>query len=336
MSEIVTFPEDSYDYSSDEVGGALAGLIVRDSLGVPRAGILPSSNQLLSGRNDWQVNVAPFIGVAVEDKVVRLGGNDGEMQTSVDEPPSSGGRVDRICWDPQMGTPVIHVVPGTPGSSPVAPTTPAGMVSLGTVRLDAGDTSTSQGLFVADFPFTSTAGGVLMVRSSGELDDWEPADGAEAFNLADGVGYVRAAGTWKPSGAVVGPISYVPVVSGYSTGFNPVMRAQYTKAGSTVEVELQAETEREMSRIVGPLLVTVPVPIATNPISVDGSGYFMVGPVGAKRLYNLKVRQASANQVVVELVRTDGRAAELVPLQQGAIPATDWVSWRARFRYTAS
>ena len=185
MSEIVTFPEDSYDYSSDEVGGALAGLIVRDSLGVPRAGILPSSNQLLSGRNDWQVNVAPFIGVAVEDKVVRLGGNDGEMQTSVDEPPSSGGRVDRICWDPQMGTPVIHVVPGAPGSSPVAPTTPAGMVSLGTVRLDAGDTSTSQGLFVADFPFTSTAGGVLMVRSSGELDDWEPADGAEAFNLAE-------------------------------------------------------------------------------------------------------------------------------------------------------
>ena len=99
---------------------------------------------------------------------------------------------------------------------------------------------------------------------------------------------------------------------------------------------MQAETDRESARFTGPLLVTTPVPIGANPVAVDGGGYFLAGPVGAKRIYEAKVRQASATQVVVEIVRVDGRLAEMVPVSGAGFAATDWLSWRVRFRFTAS
>lgn len=335
MNEIVTFPEDSYDFSSDEVGAALAGLIVRDVDGNPRAGILPSSHALLSGRSDWQIDVAPFVGVAVEGRVIRLGGIDDVGQAEVDPPPVTGARIDRICWSPLMGTPPLHVVPGNPGVSPVAPATPPGMLSLGTVELDAADTSTGQGVFVHDFDFSATAGGTLIFRTLADLDDWEAANGAEAFVIADGGGYVRRAGTWQPNGAVVGPILYSPTITGYETGWLPEVRAQYTRAGQSVEVEIQAVTERYMVRLLGPIFVSVPVPIASSPISVEGSGFFLAGPAAGKRIYELSVRQATGTQVVLEFLRTDGRVAERIPPQQAGLAASDVISWRARFRYTA-
>lgn len=336
MSEIIAFPEDSYDFSGDEVGAALAGLVARDVDGYPRSGVFPSTSALISGRGDWQVDVAPFVAVIGEERIVRFGGIDDVDQVTLDPPPVSGGRIDRICWSPTMGTPPLHVVPGSPGTEPVAPGIPGGMLSLGTVHLEASDTSTSQAVLDHDFDFSTTAGGVLIVRTIEDLDEWEATNGSEAFCLADGGGYVRRADEWKPNGAVTGPITYVAAVSGYESGWNPVVRAQYTRAGNSIEVEIQAETDRAMVRIPGPIFVSVPFPFGATPISVDGSGFFLAGPSGARRIYDLKVRQATSTQVVLEFLRTDGRVAERVPPQQAGLAASDLVSWRARFRYTTS
>lgn len=130
--------------------------------------------------------------------------------------------------------------------------------------------------------------------------------------------------------------SYVPVVGGYAAAFPPAVRAQYTRTGDVVEVEVQAVTEREVARFAGNLTVSTPFPIGADPIAVDGGGYFLIGPVGAKRIRDLRVRHASATQVVLELVATSGATAELVPILQGGFASGDWVSWRARFRYTVS
>lgn len=130
--------------------------------------------------------------------------------------------------------------------------------------------------------------------------------------------------------------TYTPVVSGYSPGFAPAMRAEFIRSGDSVEVSLQAETDREISRIVGPILISTPFPIGATPVAVEGGGYFLIGPPDGKRIYELRVRQASGTQVVVELLRVDARSAERVPISQGGFASTDWMSWRARFSYTIS
>ena len=161
--------------------------------------------------------------------------------------------------------------------------------------------------------------------------------GTVRVNAGDGqVVAARVARDFSTTGLVGSALTqYSPTVTGYSAGFAPVMRAQYQRVGDVVGVELQAVTDREIVRIVGPLLITTPFPIAADPIAVDGGGYFLIGPNGAKRIYELKVRHASSTQVVVELVATSGRLAELVPIAQGGFASTDWMSWRARFTFNA-
>lgn len=129
--------------------------------------------------------------------------------------------------------------------------------------------------------------------------------------------------------------TYTPTISGYEAGFNPVVRASYHRAGDVVEVEVQAETERQMVRVTGPILVSVPFPIGSYPISVDGGGYFLAGPEGSKRILDLRVRHASPTQVVLEAVKVSaGQVMERVALTHAGLASTDLVSWRARFRYT--
>lgn len=336
MGNIVSFPENGYPFSGGEVGASLAGLIVRDVYGVPRQGILPSKAALLSGRADWQVDVQPFVGVAVEGRVIRLGGIDEIGQVELDPPPVSGSRIDRVCWSPDQATPTLHVVPGAPNSFPVPPSTPTGMLSLGTAEVHAGDASTNQAEFVADFEFSATAGGTITVRTPAELAEWDAIDGSTAYALSNGSGYQRTAGAWDSTSVVIGPIDYVPVVEGYTDGWAPVTRGSYTRMGRTVNVEIRGETDREMQRINGSIFVTAPLPIPGSSLSVDGGGFFIAGPSAGRRILDLKVRHGGGQKVVLEVLRVDARAAERVPLQQAGLGATDLVSWRAQFSYVTS
>lgn len=285
-----TFPKDAYDFSSADVGQALAGLIARDSAGMPVEGMLAAPT-VGAVPSSWKARVGRFVHVSHVSGAVRFSGV--KADTDVDITPATGipagqARIDRIGWD--VTAEALTVLTGTAATSPVAPSLGA-LKPVAQVRVDAGDGMLVASKVTSEFTQTGLAG--------------------------------AAGGT------------YTPVVSGYVAGFNPIMRAQFTRSGDVYEVELQAETEREATRFTGPLLVTTPVPIGSNPISVDGGGYILAGPANGKRIYEAKVRQASATQVVIEIVRVDGRLAELVPISGAGFTSSDWISWRVRFRFTA-
>lgn len=206
MAEITTFPQGGIDWTADMVGQALAALVLRDRAGNVRSGVFPGTETLISGRSDRAVNVAPFLAAFNDSGALLVGGTDAIEQVTLDAPPTSGGRIDRICWNP-VGLP-LYVASGVASGAPLAPAIPSGMLSLGTVRVTAGDPNTSAAIIRDDYPFTATAGGVLLVRNAAELDDWDGSDSSNAYALDTREGYMRIAGAWernvgiKQSGAV--------------------------------------------------------------------------------------------------------------------------------------
>lgn len=286
-----TFPKDAYDFSSADVGQALAGLIARDGAGMPVEGMLAAPS-VAAVPAAWKVRVGRFVHVSHVSGAVRFSGV--KADTDADIAPAAGipagqARIDRIGWD--VAAEALTVLTGTAASSPDAPALGA-LKPVARVRVDAGDGMVVASKVTPEFTQTGLAG--------------------------------AAGGT------------YTPVVSGYVPGFAPAMRAQFTRSGDVYDVEVQAETDREANKFDGVLFVTTPVPIGANQIAVDGGGYFLAGPPAARRLYEAKVRQGSASQVVVEIVRVDGRLAEMVSIPSAGFAATDLVSWRVRFRFTAS
>ena len=293
MTAFYGFPRDSHSYSAEEVGHALAGLVQRESSGLPCVGMLSVGPDFDAVPASWRVQVGRFVYVHQAAGAIQLSGLSAPEQVDIASAsaiPAGQSRIDLVGWNPASAE--LVVVEGAPSATPVAPTNPL-LARVGTVQVNAGD-----GMVVAG----------------------QVAPGYELSGLSS-VPDLRA---------------YTPVVSGYSAGFAPEMRAQYTQLGNVIEVELQAVTDREVVRFTGPLLVTVPVPIGATPISVDGGGYMLVGPAGAKRLVAAKVRQASQTQVVVELTRVWNGLVELVSVGQAGLASTDWVSWRVRFRYSVS
>lgn len=234
MTKVISFPDDGYAYSGAEAGEALAALIQRDADGVPREGILPSRQQLISGRSDWFVDVAPFLAVSVVDHAILLGGVSEDEQVEIEEPPVSGGRIDRVVWDGSTSS--LNVIGGAPGASPVAPSIPPGLLSLGTISVEAADTSSSMASFVADFRYSATVSGVLPIRSVDDLDGWDPADGAEAKILGrKGMRYFRLNGSWIPA-RTVGGVSAVPGY-GLSIGSGTkIERDEYGRVVAYIEI----------------------------------------------------------------------------------------------------
>lgn len=195
MAEITTFPQGGIDWTADMVGQALAALVLRDRAGNVRSGVFPGTETLISGRNDRAVNVAPFIAAFNDSGALLVGGMDAIEQVTLDAPPTSGGRIDRICWNP-AGLP-LYVAGGVASGSPLAPSIPSGMLSLGTVRVTAGDPNTNSAIIRDDYPFTAAAGGVLLVRNAADLDAWDAQEGALARALDTGDAYAVIDGEWE-------------------------------------------------------------------------------------------------------------------------------------------
>lgn len=130
--------------------------------------------------------------------------------------------------------------------------------------------------------------------------------------------------------------SYTPTVSGYSAGLAPATSAQFVRRGDSIEVEVRAVTEREFSRLAGTVMVSLPFPAEGSVISVDGGGFMLAGPANGKRIYDVRVRNASPTQVVLELVKITNGVAERVPFTALGLPALNVFSWSVRFSYTAA
>jgi hypothetical protein len=192
----------------------IAGLILRDALGNPRSGVFPRSPAaLVLARSDMQVDVLAFEGCAVQFGGPILLANDGTTQVTIAAAPAANSRIDVVYAkqneNASPGTdadnnPRLGVVTGTPAAAPVKPALPTGALELAQVLMPAGAASTNASgvTITASNQFTTTAGGILWVRTRAERDALtNPMVGMLVFVLADSSMWVRSAvGSWAASG----------------------------------------------------------------------------------------------------------------------------------------
>ncbi|MDN6457530.1 MAG: hypothetical protein L0K38_10835 [Yaniella sp.] len=164
-----------------------------------------SLSGLVTARSDMQVDVAAFAATLDRQGPVKLY-NDGAVQVKLDAAPTANSRIDAIYVKQQETAspisdsadgPIFGKVTGTPSTSPVAPTVPAGAMRLADVTIPSTATSTSSsGVTITQrYPFTASAGGWMQFRSTDDLNAWSAPDGNNA-RLLDGTEYHRVSGAW--------------------------------------------------------------------------------------------------------------------------------------------
>lgn len=140
MTGFKEFPRDGEDISAENVALALSGLVVRESSGLPREGMLSPGPTVGAVAASWKVQVGAFVYARQADRGIRFSGvSDAEQ---VDILPAAGNipagqaRIDVVCWNPTAA--VLTVVQGTPAASPTVPGAGA-LVPVLQVRVNAGD-----------------------------------------------------------------------------------------------------------------------------------------------------------------------------------------------------
>lgn len=137
MTSTKEWPSDGGPHSSDTIGQALAGLVVRDSAGNPIPGMIaPPTITAVGGA--WKVEVSRFVyvrDVAGSARFSPLSAAEQHDIASAVGIPAGQSRIDLIVWDAVAGA--LSVVAGTPGTSPAAPG--SALVKVAEVRVASGD-----------------------------------------------------------------------------------------------------------------------------------------------------------------------------------------------------
>lgn len=213
------WPCNDFDFHFAEAGAALAGLIIRDTSGVPVSGVLPSAEVLLTAGAGWTINVAPFVAARAKGRAVLLGGSADPLVVGVAPAPAANARLDVVYSLPAevgSGDPIeaVNVVTGVAGAVPVKPSIPDGAIELGTYRSQAGQSSAAQGVITNTFRFTAASGGTIIVRAASDLNALNLVNGSHAFDLATSRDYTRIKGSWKrdpiiwaTTGTAPGPVA---------------------------------------------------------------------------------------------------------------------------------
>ena len=166
-----------------------------------------SLSGLVTARRDMQVDVAAFAATLDRQGPVKLY-NDGVVQVKLDAAPTANSRIDAIYVKQQETAspisdsadgPIFGKVTGTPSTSPVAPTVPAGAMRLADVTIPSTATSTSSSgvTIIQRYPYTASAGGLLQCRVLDDLQAWRAPDGYHA-RLLDGSEYIITDNAWIP------------------------------------------------------------------------------------------------------------------------------------------
>lgn len=162
MTTFYGFPRDGHPYSGDEVGRAMAGLVRRESNGVPRTGMLASGPSCTAVASSWKVQVGLFTYVHQVNGAVQFSGLSASEQVDIvpaaGDVPAGQARIDLICWD--YDTPQLVVVKGTPAANPVEPPA-AGLAFIQSVRVASGDGSVVQGQMTPRYSLTGLAGAIM-------------------------------------------------------------------------------------------------------------------------------------------------------------------------------
>jgi hypothetical protein len=205
----------------------LAGLVARNTSGVPRSGLLPRSLVIpvVTSRADMQVDVAAFEAIAVQYGGPIFLANDAIAQVAIAVAPPSNSRIDVVyVKQNENAAPATDAdnslqlasVTGQASASPVKPAIPNGAVEIATVLVPAGKTATNQSgvVITHTFQMTAMSGGVVACRNQTELQAWTPLDGSQAWSAADQALYLREQQVWVPQTP-----SIVPLIAG--AGWTP-------------------------------------------------------------------------------------------------------------------
>lgn len=211
MTAFPEFPADGHAFSAAEVGQALAGLIKRDSAGMPVPGMLtvPSVAAVAS---TWKVQIGRFVHVRSVSGSVRFSGLSASEQVDIVSAAgiSAGqARIDLIVWDPVAAA--LSVVQGTAAASPVAPS-PGAFVPVATVRVQSGDGAVIAGQVTPVYVSTSLV-------SAGSITETVP------ITLAGATG--GAAGFYWRSFSVTFPTPFDAPPHLVTTGVFPAEAIQF-------------------------------------------------------------------------------------------------------------
>ncbi|ROR81134.1 hypothetical protein SAMN06295974_0359 [Plantibacter flavus] len=206
------WPTTGVQFASDEHAAILAGLVAKNTSGVPRAGVLPRhTNALVTARPDMRVNVLPMELVHVKEGA-RFAALTETIDVAIPNPPSANTQYNIVAYvgtDQQItgiaSTSNFVVIPGTPSADPYDPALPDAAIPIARVAVPSTATATnSAGVVITPLhPFTAAAGGTMLFRSTSEMNLWVPAD-AQLARVMGGSEYVRTAGVWRSRDRVAG------------------------------------------------------------------------------------------------------------------------------------
>lgn len=240
-----SFPGPNGVVDSIELRRNLAGLIVRDAAGVPRAGVFPRSTAALvtatASTGPMTVNVGPFEAALVRESGPLFIASSGTVAATITAAPVANSRIDVVyARQNESAAPmsdgnddaVVVVQQGTAAASPVKPAIPDGALELATVTVPSGVTATNQGGVVVtqSGPLTATAGGTVLLRNQTDEDAWAPGSGATAYRLDLRAPMVRNGTVWDGKWIDVTPLPN----SSNSPGRQP---CRYRRVGNIVEIE---------------------------------------------------------------------------------------------------
>lgn len=224
MGDFPGFPTNNFDFHFEEVGPALAGLIIRDRNGLPRAGILPSREDLIRKRSDWFLDTSPFVAVRVKGLAVLIGGTTDSGQVSVATAPAANARLDVIWSRPADMDAAEDIIPiqittGTPAAVPTKPALPEGAVEIATLRVPAGASNTQACTLTMTGKLTCCAGGAIRFRDSADRTTFLPTPGQ--LGIEGNVLWVAVGTAWQrvvpvPVEEYLGTVSQRSVAAGAS------------------------------------------------------------------------------------------------------------------------
>lgn len=250
-----------------------AGMVERNTAGVPRVGILPAHyDPLVTGTAGMSYQVAAFNAVTSRSgNGVEFIANDGATSVATTAAPGANSRIDVIWVRPLFTTyadgssdPVFGVTQGVAAALPSKPSIPAGALELATAVVLSTTTQTATAVITQTYPYTAAEGGVVCVRNSTELTAWTPADGAHAYRIDNKGLYERVSGAWLP--ILIPKAAFTPAWTNFIVGASPVTAWSQVQ-GSMCEGVIQVTLASGWSMNTSDITFSLPVsPVAV----VDG------------------------------------------------------------------
>lgn len=261
MALTASFPtEDASGNPIDDTRRIFGGMVATAADGTPRLGVIDPdpSTPIVTGTSSMAYLVkGDVLFVTQRDSStggVELSVNDAVASIATTTAPVANSRID-VIWikcqfdaygDSGLYVPTFGVTQGTADASPSVPSIPTGATALAHAEVTSTDTTTETVVITQVAPFTAMAGGVVPVRNATELEAWEPADGALAYRIDNGLVYQRSAGSWaywgERSGEAAGTASgSLPTSSGWiDLGGSVVIPADPFGDGVAYEIDATA------------------------------------------------------------------------------------------------